>query len=66
MNSLQFTTALNTLAWSIAEQFDTAESLGLAGAVLTQLGDTLETIAALRAAKQQEAPEAEQTSSLCL
>lgn len=44
---LAFTTAVNTLAAAIAAQLGDQE-LALTAAVLTQLGDTLETIAAQR------------------
>ena len=40
-------TMVNSLAVAIAGQLNDQE-LGLAGAILTQLGDTLETIAAQR------------------
>ena len=45
---LAWTTAVNTAASAIAAQLSDAE-LNLAAAVLTQLGDTLATIAVLRA-----------------
>ena len=44
---LAITTMVNSLAVAIAGQLNDQE-LGLAGAILTQLGDTLETIAAQR------------------
>lgn len=44
---LALTTAVNTLAVSIAAGLNDAD-LTLLGALLTQLGDTLETIAAQR------------------
>ena len=44
---LALTTAISALATAIAAQV-TDEQLGLIAAVLTQLGDTLETIAAQR------------------
>lgn len=44
---LAFTTALNTLAAAIAAQLND-DDLNLAAAALTQLGDTLATIAAQR------------------
>lgn len=44
---LALTTAVNSLAVAIAKQLND-EQLGLVGAILTQLGDTLETIAAQR------------------
>lgn len=44
---LALTTAVNSLAVAIANQLDD-DHLGLVGAILTQLGDTLETIAAQR------------------
>lgn len=44
---LALTTAVNTLAVAIANQLNDAD-LTLLGALLTQLGDTLETIAAQR------------------
>lgn len=44
---LALTTSVNTLAVAIASRLDDGE-LGLVAAVLTQLGDTLETIAAQR------------------
>ena len=40
---LALTTAVNSLAVVIAKQLND-EQLGLVGAILTQLGDTLETI----------------------
>lgn len=45
---LALTTTVNSLAVAIAGQLND-EELGLVGAVLSQLGDTLETIAAQRA-----------------
>lgn len=45
---LAFTTAVNTLAVSIASRLND-DDLALAAVVLTQLGDTLETIAVQRA-----------------
>lgn len=45
---LALTTAVNSLAVAIAAQLDDNE-LGMAAAILTQLGDTLATIAAQRA-----------------
>ena len=45
---LAFTSAVNTLAAAIAAQLNDND-LALVAAVLTQLGDTLETIAAQRA-----------------
>ncbi len=44
---LTLTTSVNTLAVAIAARLSD-EELGLVGAILTQLGDTLETIAAQR------------------
>lgn len=44
---LALTTAVNSLAVAMAAQLND-EELGLVGAILTQLGDTLETIAAQR------------------
>lgn len=44
---LAFTTAVNTLAAAISAQLND-DDLALAAAVLTQLGDTLATIAAQR------------------
>lgn len=44
---LALTTAVNSLAVAIANQLDD-DHLRLVGAILTQLGDTLETIAAQR------------------
>ena len=44
---LALTTAVNSLAVAIAGQLND-EELGLVGAILTQLGDTLATIAAQR------------------
>lgn len=44
---LALTTTVNSLAVAIAGQLNDQE-LGLVGAILTQLGDTLETIAAQR------------------
>ena len=46
-NPLALTTAVNTLAVAIAAQLNESE-LALLAAVLTQLADTLETIAAQR------------------
>lgn len=46
---LALTTTVNSLAVAIAGRLND-EELGLVGAILTQLGDTLETIAAQRAA----------------
>ena len=51
MNALELTTAINTLAVSAAKQWDTDE-LALIAAILTQLGDTLATIAALRVVQE--------------
>lgn len=45
---LALTTTVNSLAVAIAGRLND-EELGLVGAILTQLGDTLETIAAQRA-----------------
>lgn len=45
---LTLTTTVNSLAVAIAGQLND-EELSLTGAILTQLGDTLETIAAQRA-----------------
>ena len=45
---LALTTTVNSLAVAIAGQLND-EELGLVGAILSQLGDTLETIAAQRA-----------------
>lgn len=50
---LALTTAVNTLAVAIAARLDDRE-LDLAAAILNQLGDTLETIAAQRARCQKE------------
>lgn len=44
---LALTTTVNSLAVAITGQLND-EELGLVGAILTQLGDTLETIAAQR------------------
>ena len=44
---LALTTSVNTLAVAIASRLNDAD-LGLTAAILTQLGDTLETIAAQR------------------
>ena len=44
---LALTTAVNSLAVAVASRLNDQE-LGLVGAILTQLGDTLETIAAQR------------------
>ena len=44
---LALTTTVNSLAVAVAGQMNN-EELGLVGAILTQLGDTLETIAAQR------------------
>lgn len=46
-DALAFTTAVNTLAAAMARCLDDSE-LALAAAVLTQLGDTLATIAVQR------------------
>ena len=46
-DALAFTTAVNTLAVAMARCLDDSE-LALAAAVLTQLGDTLATIAVQR------------------
>ena len=46
-NPLALTTAVNTLAVAIAAQLNESE-MALLAAVLTQLADTLETIAAQR------------------
>ena len=45
---LALTTAVNSLAVAVAAQLNDTE-LGMAAAILTQLGDTLATIAAQRA-----------------
>ncbi len=47
MTELEFTTFLNTLAWAVANELSEKE-LDLVAAALTQLGDTLETIAVLK------------------
>jgi Co/Zn/Cd efflux system component len=52
-NPLALTTTVNTLAVAIADGMDD-DTLALAAAVLTQLGDTLGTIAAQRIACGQE------------
>ena len=46
-DSLALTTSVNTLAVTIAAQLNDAD-LGLMAAILTQLGDTLATIAVQR------------------
>lgn len=46
-DSLALTTSVNTLAVAIAAQLNDAD-LGLMAAILTQLGDTLATIAVQR------------------
>ena len=46
-DTLALTTAVNSLAVAVASRLNDQE-LGLVGAILTQLGDTLETIAAQR------------------
>ena len=51
---LALTTALNTLAAAIAGRIPNDAELGLLAAVLTQLGDTLGTIAAQRALCERE------------
>ena len=51
---LALTTAVNTLAVAIAAQLDNGD-LALAAALLTQLGDTLATIAVQRARCEGEA-----------
>lgn len=48
-DALALTMALNTLAAAVAAQIEDNSELTLLAAVLTQLGDTLTTIAALRA-----------------
>lgn len=48
-DALALTTALNTLAAAVAAQIEDNSELTLLAAALTQLGDTLATIAALRA-----------------
>ena len=45
---LALTTAVNTLAVAIAGRLPDDRDLALAAAIFTQLGDTLETIAAQR------------------
>ena len=52
---LAFTTALNTLAAAIAAQLND-DDLNLAAAALTQLGDTLATIAVQRSLCSGETP----------
>lgn len=47
MNACEITAAVTAIANTIAARFDNTE-LSLIGAVFTQLGDTLETIAAQR------------------
>lgn len=47
MNACEITAAVTALANTIAAKLDT-EEMSLIGAILTQLGDTLETIAAKR------------------
>ena len=47
MNSLEFTTFINTLANAISNQLN-SEQIGLLAVTLTQLGDTLATIAVIR------------------
>ena len=53
---LALTTAVNTLAVALAQRLDD-ESLAVVSAVLTQLGDTLATIAVQRSACREEQPE---------
>lgn len=48
-DALALTTALNTLAAAVAAQIEDNSELTLLAAALTQLGDTLATITALRA-----------------
>ncbi|MGM9663144.1 MAG: DUF6774 domain-containing protein [Oscillospiraceae bacterium] len=48
-DALTLTTALNTLAVAVANCIESEEELSLLGSMLTQLGDTLETISAQRA-----------------
>ena len=52
---LALTTAVNTLAVAIAAQLDNGD-LALAAALLTQLGDTLATIAVQRSLCSGETP----------
>ncbi len=49
MSELEYTTVLNTLAVAISQELQEAE-LAMLATALTQLADTLETVAALRAA----------------
>jgi hypothetical protein len=44
--SLALTTAINTVATLIAAQFPTPEEQAVIAAVLTQIADTIETVAA--------------------
>lgn len=53
---LALTTAVNTLAVSIAARLDNGD-LALAAAILTQLGDTLATIAVQRELCEAREPE---------
>ncbi|MGN0614478.1 MAG: DUF6774 domain-containing protein [Porcipelethomonas sp.] len=48
-DELEFTTAVNTLATAIASKFETADELAAAAAVIVQIGDTMDAIAARRA-----------------
>ena len=58
---LAWTTAVNTAASAIAARLNDAE-LNLAAAVLTQLGDTLATIAVLRANRTNKENPADKTT----
>lgn len=49
MNNCALPVSVSALACAIAEQIEDADELALLAALLTQLGDTLTTIAAVRA-----------------
>ena len=53
MNSLEFTTFINTLANAISNNL-TNEQIGLLAVTLTQLGDTLATIAVVSESRNGE------------
>lgn len=54
MNAFEITTAVHTLAQAIAGALDTDE-LVIVAALFTQLGDTLDAVAAIRTASQEQA-----------
>jgi len=65
MNGCELSVGVTALAIAIAAQIEETEELSLLGAVLTQLGDTLATIASQRAlcesrkAREEEKAQAE-------